>query len=102
MQTEIFKEKARPPIDLLGIGPDSRAMKVWRMLRVSYPGEVNLTTLERVAFTKVTNRISDIRKVCRPLGWDIVNRTERVRDAAYSYMQTLSWYRITEWRGDIS
>ncbi len=90
MQTEIFKEVAQPPDRLPGIGWESRAGKLWSILLSAYPGEVNLTTLERVAFTKVTNRISDIRKVCRPLGWDIVNRTEHVDGIVRS------WYWIEE------
>ncbi len=89
-QTEIFQEVKSPPTYLPGIGSESRAGKVWTILRMGYPSEVNLTTLERVAFTKVTNRISDIRKVSRPLGWDVVNRTEHRDGIVYSY------YRIKE------
>lgn len=96
MQTEIFTERASPPTSLPGIGHDSRAGKVWRILLAAHPGWVNLTTLERVAFTKVTNRISDIRKVSRPLGWDTVNRTEHIDGIVYS------WYSIQEWKGDRS
>ncbi len=93
-QPTLFPETVQPPDRLPGIGWDSRSGKLWRILVSAFPGEVNLTTLERVAFTKVTNRISDIRKVCRPLGWDIVNRTDHVDGIVYS------WYKIEEWKGD--
>ena len=103
-QTSMFpqKEVKKPPYSLPGIGSESRAGKVWTILTTNCPSEVNLTTLERVAFTKVTNRISDIRKVCRPLGWDIVNRIETMpRGFMGSAGATVrSWYRIAEWKGD--
>jgi len=77
------------PIEKLnGIGQDSRAGQVYELLRQVYPFPVGLTQLEGIAFTKVTNRVSDIRKVIKPLGWDIKNETTR------SGKQTFSNYRL--------
>ena len=77
------------PIERLnGIGQGSRAGRVYELLRQHYPFPVGLTQLESIAYTKVTNRISDIRKVLRPLGWDIKNETTR------SGKQTFSNYRL--------
>ena len=99
-QTEMFLTS--PPETLPGIGPTSRAGKMWTILTSRFLSEVGLTELESIAFTKVTNRISDIRKVCRPLGWDIVNRLETMpRGLMGSAGATVrSWYRIAEWKGD--
>ena len=96
-QTSMFpqKEVKKPPYSLPGIGSESRAGKVWTILTTNCPSEVNLTTLERVAFTKVTNRISEIRAIIRPMGWDIKNRPEYVKRDGENV--TLSWYRIVEW-----
>lgn len=77
-----------PMEKLVGIGQRSRAGRVYELLRVMYPFPVGLTQLESIAFTKVTNRISDIRKVIRPLGWDIKN------ELTHSGKQTYSNYRL--------
>lgn len=90
-QTEL--PPRNPPLALPGIGPNSRAGKVWTLLTDAYPTEVTLTELEVVAFTKVTNRISDLRARAKPLGWTIYNRIGRARDLRGNPV-TRSWYRI--------
>ncbi len=81
-----------PPLALPGIGLRSQAGKVWDLLWIAYPGEVTLSELENVAFTKVTNRISKCRSISKPLGWDIKNRLEHTRFNGEPV--TRSWYRI--------
>lgn len=91
MQTELPLRK--PPLTLPGVGLHSRPGEMWTILVDAYPMEVNLTSLETVAFTKVTNRISHPLKTrCRPLGWDIKNRLEHTRFNGKPV--TRSWYRI--------
>ena len=77
-----------PPEALEGIGPNSRAGRMYEALRDRYPYPVGLTLLESIAFTKVTNRISDLRKPLKAEGWKILNEMTR------SHNQIFSNYRL--------
>ena len=59
---------------------------VYDLLAGRYPDWVPLPRLVEVAATKVTARISDLRKYLNPLGWDVMN----VSDKASGH----SWYRL--------
>lgn len=86
------REAIMPPDPPWRIG--SQCYRLYMALAFEYiPGNVvaswvGLDRLAKILPGGVTRRIDDLRKRLRPLGWDVVNRMDRVDG------DNCSWYRL--------
>lgn len=76
--------KSGAPKTLPCIGVKSRAGQMYTLLRSMYPYPVGLTQLESIAYTKVTQRMANIRTALKPLGWEPKNELTYVGKQVYS------------------